>query len=278
MQVSRAKKKFHITMLFLCILLGTVIGIWTTSIQGQFLQTLGVSPIGALTIEPLLIITSFLLGVKISKAHKIVTSLFLVVLLSISMLTIVSMYTKKAYVALDTYKVNQQQAQSSSEVEKTINDTLKSLNERSVSAKRALQVIEKLQEQNKQTAERQKTDTFELQAIADTLSNIFRINQKTSIFIFAIFVSLAAVFAPSFLFFSAGMMLRTSGLFSISEIKEKIVRKPEPEDPQPKKKRGRPRKVKLGRPPKRNDESVKLPENIHLPDDLPEGTKILRVV
>jgi hypothetical protein len=276
---SQAHKKFHITMLVLCVLLGTIIACWTTYIQSQFLQTLGVNPIGALTIEPLLIVTSFLLGIKITRVHKLVTAVFLCLLLGVSMITIVSMYTKSAYVALDTNKVNQQLVASSSETEKVINETLKSLNERSVTAKSALKVIEKLQEQNKQTAARQQSGTLEIQAIVDTIARILHIENKVAILMFALFVSLAAVFSPSFLFFTAGMMLTSVGIFVTERGEEK--EKPKVIDPN-KPRRGRPPK-NLKRPrgrPRGSTKKKTIPEvvpDIKLPD-LSPGSKVIRVV
>jgi hypothetical protein len=280
---STAHKRFHVTMLVLCVLLGTIIACWTTYIQSQFLQTIGVNFLGALTIEPLLIVTSFLLGIKITKIHKIITAIFLVLLLGVSMLTITSMYTKHAYVALDTTKSNQQLVASSAETQKTINETLKSLNERSVTAKSALQVIEKLQEQQKATAALQQSGMLEIHAIVDTVASILHVENKVAILIFALFVSLAAVFAPSFLFFTAGMMLTSVGIFvTTNEVKEESKPERDPNKPRrgrppknTKRPRGRPKGSKKKKPI--TETVLEVPPEIKMPE-IPPGSKVIRVV
>lgn len=211
-KAGKIEKRINYIILAVSVLLGFSIAAWTTSIQAAFLETIGVSPWGALTIEPLLIITSFLLGLKITRTHRLVSSAFITILMSISLLCMVSMYTKKSYVTLEARKSHAELAGSSIESEKAIRRALDSLTDRQLSGKKTLQMVDRLQKQESRTEAHTEAAGSDIQAIVDTISGLLKIGDRGAILLFSILVSLSAVFSPSFLFFSAGMMIRNTGL------------------------------------------------------------------
>lgn len=211
---SRIEKITNIIILIISVVLGFAIATWTTGIQSQFFAQMGVSKWGAITVEPLLVLTSFILGIKSNGLHKTIAFFFMTLLLIVSMLTMVSMYTKKSFVAIRTSQVNVEISKSSDKTEELIRDSLKSLNERQASSKSTLKMVDKLQKQQDKTEKRKEGDMLELQAIIETLSTVLHVNQKVAVLLFSIFISLASVFSPSFLFFSAGMMIRSTGAFT----------------------------------------------------------------
>jgi len=208
------EKWLYTVILIICAILGIGISIWTTGVQAEFLAEMGVSRWGAMTIEPLLIIVSFLLGIKITKTHKVISMSFLVILFGISLITMVSMYTKRSFVTLETQKEKTLLGSKSTQSEEAIRNALSGLSERgTTSSKNIVKVIDQLQKQNDKTEKSVKSETLELQAIIETVSKLTGLKERDAVLFFAFFVSLAAVFSPSFLFFTAGMMLKSTGIF-----------------------------------------------------------------
>ncbi len=206
------RKKANYGIFGASVALGFAAAVWTTSLQAGFFKTIGVSPWGALTVEPLLIVASFLLGKGITRVHRIVSAGFILVLLCVSFSTICSMYTKSTYVALDSRQTHAEIERNSIEAEKTIRRSLDSLTDRQLSGKRTLQMIDRLQKQERRT-EAQATEaaaTSDIGAVADTISRLMGIGNRSAVFVFALLASLAATFASSYLFFSAGMMIGAS--------------------------------------------------------------------
>jgi len=200
--------------MIICLTLGTCIVVWVTGIQGQFLDQLGISKFGALTIEPLAVISSFLLGVKITRIHRVITLLFLVILFGVSLITVTSMYAKRSYVVLEQQSINKNLSSKSSKSEEVIANVVEKLGNRDeVSSKNISKIIGQLQKQQDKTDKRTESTTLELHSIIEVISSILHVTDKVAILIFSIFISLAAVFAPSFLFFSAGMMIQKTGIF-----------------------------------------------------------------
>ncbi len=213
--------------------LGFMIAVWTTTLQARFFNTIGISPWGALTVEPLLIVTSFLTGLRITRVHRLISVAFIVILLCVSFTCTVSMYTRASYVALDARRAHADIAGSSLEAEKTIRRSLDSLTDRQLSGKKTLAMIDRLQKQQRRT-EAQATEAAansDLQAVADTISKLLGgIDNRSAIFVFALLASFAATFAPSYLFFSAGMMLGAARQRD-TEIPERVTESDTPDAP-----------------------------------------------
>jgi hypothetical protein len=219
------EKNINKSLVVLSIILGTLVAFYTTSIQAQFFAELGVSKVAAITIEPLLILVSFLMGITISRWHKVIAFSFFLVLLLTSFITITSMYAKKSYSLIDKDKANISILEKSDKSEKIISDAVDRLSKRdNVSSKNVVKVIDQLQKQSKVAEVRTDSNVSELKSIIDIitrlLSNFFTINDRDAILIFSVLLSLAAVFSPSFLFFTAGMMLKSLGLMDDKEFKD----------------------------------------------------------
>jgi len=199
----------------ICFLLGTGISIWTTWLQSTFLETIGISPWGAITIEPLLIVVSFLLGIKISKSHSAISIIFMIVLSAVSFLTILSMFTSKSYNDIIQQEINSDRIESSQKNEDVIRDTLDSLKGRGIGSKSAIKIIDRLQKQ--ETVIIKKAEISEVSVVIDIISKFIGIGKEKAIFVFTILISLTTVFAPPFLFFSSGLILS-----QVSFLKKKI--------------------------------------------------------
>ena len=232
MKKNNIERNINIALVVLSILLGTVVGVYTTGIQAEFFKELGVSRLAAITVEPLLILVSFLLGIKISRWHKAIATAFFAILLITSFITITSMYAKKSYALVDRDKANIAILEKSNKSEEAIAKTLDRLSNREeVSSKNIVKVIDQLQKQQKTAEVRTDANVSELKSIIDIISKVLTIEDKNAILVFSILVSLAAVFAPSFLFFTAGMMLTTLGIVGESSfndwdglsLKQKII-------------------------------------------------------
>ena len=189
----------------ICFLLGTGISIWTTWLQSTFLETIGISPWGAITIEPLLIVVSFLLGIKISRGHSTLSIIFMIILSAVSFLTILSMFTSKSYNDIIQQEINSSRIESSQKNEDIIRDTLDSLKDRGVGSKSAIAIIDRLQKQ--ETTIIKKAEISEVSVVIDIISKFIGISKDKAIFVFTILISLTTVFAPPFLFFSSGLIL-----------------------------------------------------------------------
>lgn len=189
-----------------CITMGIAIAVWTTILQSNFLYTIGVSKLGAIAIEPLLIIVSFLIGFRISKIHQIVATVFILAITTVSLLTISSMYIQNVQREIYTMQATDQLIASSKSTQKLIQDSLSTLSSRGISSKSTIALVDRLQKQE-QTIKEQATTT-ELGIIATILANILTTSQEDAILIFTILISLVTAFAPSFLFFSAGLLIK----------------------------------------------------------------------
>lgn len=207
-----------------CIAMGIAIAIWTTILQSNFLYTIGVSKLGALTIEPLLIIVSFLIGFRISKIHQIVSAIFILAITTVSLLTISSMYIQNVQKEIYTMQANDQLIASSKQTQKLIQDSLATLSTRGISSKSTIALVDRLQKQE-QTITEQATTT-ELGIIATILANILTTSQEDAIMIFTILISLVTAFAPSFLFFSAGLLIKDYGSKDDKEVPIKKLGRP----------------------------------------------------
>jgi len=207
-----------------CITMGIAIAIWTTIMQSNFLSTIGVSKLGAIAIEPLLIIVSFLIGFRISKTHQVVSVIFIVAITTVSLLTISSMYIQNVQKELHTMQANSQIIDSSKQTQKLIQDSLATLSNRGISSRSTLALVDRLQKQE-QVITTQITTT-ELVVIATILANILTTSQEHAIMIFTILISLVTAFAPSFLFFSAGLLIKDYGMKDTKEVP--IVRRSRP--------------------------------------------------
>lgn len=210
-------KKF---LLSICLLLGLVISGWTTFLQSQFLTSIGVSPLGAIAIEPLLIITSFLIGFKISNWHKSISILFMVILTLVSMISILSMYLKTTYTEIAKIEQNKIRIEQVQQTEELIQNSLQSLTERKIGAKNTLKLIDKLQSQQQEV--NVKGTESELSSIIKILSTFLMLSPEKATLLFSVLISLATVFSPSFLFFSAGLIL-----LQIKEEKNHIIEEEE---------------------------------------------------
>lgn len=203
------EKYLNVSIVIICISLGIGVMTWTTGIQAAFMQAMGVSRWGAMTVEPLLVISSFLLGLNLAKWHRRITVIFLIVLFGISLLMMVSMYAKKSYLVIDQHRASQRLVSLGEDSEKEIRGALKGLSDRGTTAsKNIVKVIDQLQIQQKEIESNLKGEVVELRAIIDAIVLIIRVDEKIAVMIFSLFVSLAAVASPSFLFFSASMTLR----------------------------------------------------------------------
>lgn len=209
-----------------CIVMGIAIAIWTTLLQANFLRSIGVSKLGAIAIEPLLIVVSFLVGFRISKMHRIISSLFIIIITIVSLLTISSMYIQNVQKEIYTMQANADLIDSSKQTQKLIQDSLATLSNRGISSKSTIALVDRLQKQ--ENIIKEQATTTELGIIATILANILTTSQEHAIMIFTILISLVTAFAPSFLFFSAGLLIKD---YSMKDSKEV-----------PTAKRGRPRK------------------------------------
>ncbi len=232
MKKNNLERNTNIIIVVLSILLATVVAYYTTSIQAQFFNELGVPKLAAITIEPLLILVSFILGFKTTKLHKTIAFGFFIVLLLTSFITITSMYAKKSYALIDKDKANISILDKSNKSEKVITEAIDRLSKREeVSSKNIVKAIDQLQKQTKVAEVRADANVSELKSIIDIISKILTIEDKSAILLFSMFISLAAVFSPSFLFFTAGMMLNTLGIVGESSfndwddlsLKQKII-------------------------------------------------------
>ena len=188
------------------IILGIIIAIWTTYLQGMFFSNFGISPIGAIAVEPLLIITSFFIGYKITTPHKTISVIFITILTVVSFLTISSMFLKNSFIILENTKTNIERVQKLEQTENIIQNSLIDLTGRGASSKSTIKIIDRLQEQQKEVSK--KLDISELEAIIGVMSKYLRTTPEKAILIFSIFISLVTVFAPSFLFFTTGVLLK----------------------------------------------------------------------
>ena len=223
-----------------CIMMGIAIAIWTTILQSNFLHTIGVSKLGAIAIEPLLIIVSFLIGFRISKMHQIVSAIFIIAITTVSLLTISSMYIQNVQKEIHTMQANSQIIDSSKQTQKLIQNSLSTLSTRGISSKSTIALVDRLQKQ--ENIIKEQATTTELGIIATILANILTTSQEDAIMIFTILISLVTAFAPSFLFFSAGLLIKD---YSIKDSKEV-----------PTVERGRPRKpIKI-----KNDTPIASPQ------------------
>lgn len=208
---SNFDRNLNIFILIMCVVLGLLVAYFSTSVQANFFHELGVSRLAAFTIEPTLILVSFLLGIKISKVHKTIAFGFLCVLFLVSFISIVSMYSKKSFTIIEKNKVNQTLLSKSGKSEEIIADTIDRLSKRDdVSSKNIVKAIDQLQKQQTK-AEVRADEVSELKSIIDIISTLLTMQEKNAILLFAVLIALSAVFAPSFLFFSAGMMIRNLG-------------------------------------------------------------------
>jgi DNA-binding CsgD family transcriptional regulator len=212
---GKLERILNIAIIAVCLILGSAIVAWDTSIQAQFLKQIGVSEWGAITIEPLLVVASFLLGVRIKPIHRAIALGFLLILFGISLITVTSMYAQKSYIAIEQHAINENLAKRSTSSEDVIVKTLDKLGSREyVSSKNITKVIDQLQKQQEKTEKRSEPETLELKSIIDVISSLLHVDDKLAVLIFSFFISLSAVFSPSFLFFSAGMMMQNTGIFT----------------------------------------------------------------
>jgi len=209
------KKWLDKTLIFICLILGLMIATWTFTVQSAFFLELGVSAWGAVTVEPLIIVISFLLGTtKLPTWNKILGSCLLILLTIVSLSSMISMYTKHSYTVIDSSKASIAQLSTSAKNEELIRNSLQGLSERgTTSSKSITKAIDQLQKQQEKTEQIVKHDTLELKAIIETIAAVMRTTEKNAIFWFALFVSLAAVFSPSFLFYSASKMITNVGWY-----------------------------------------------------------------
>lgn len=195
-------KKF---ILSICLVLGIIIASWTTYLQSQFLSSIGISPLGAIAIEPLLIITSFLIGYKISNWHRVVSIAFMSILTVVSMTSILSMYLKNTYFEISQMEQNKVRIEQLQKNENLIQNSLSSLTERGIGSKNTLKLIDKLQTQ--QEVVNIKTNETELSSIIKVLSTFLMLSPEKATLLFSILISLATVFSPPFLFYSSGLLI-----------------------------------------------------------------------
>lgn len=203
-----------------CIILGLIIAVWTTHLQSLFLNSLGVSSFGAIAVEPLLIIVSFLIGYKISKPHRILSIIFITIITVVSLLTILSMYIKNTYKEIYINKVNIELVEKNKETQDLIQNSLKSLTDRGISSKSTIKLIDRLQKQEQIITD--KSEITELGITAAILSKLLNTQQETALLIFAVLISLVTAFAPSFLFFSSGLLINqlyNKNIIAIKNIK-----------------------------------------------------------
>lgn len=192
-------------ILFISIILGLGTAIWSVYLQSDFLKIIGVSPWGAITLEPILIVCSFLIGIKISKWHKFISSVFLILLFVISFATVSPIYLKNIYTEIKNTEVNQTRIEQTQKTEDSIRESFDSLSQRGLGAKNTLKIIDKLQKQ--QEIVDQKVIKTELNSIIEILTTFFYLSPRNSTFLFSILISLSAVFSPAFLFFSSGLVI-----------------------------------------------------------------------
>jgi len=192
-------------LISVCLLLGVFIAAFLTTLQATFLQTIGISKFGAIALEPVLVIASFLIGIKVSMPHRLLSFIFLI-LISIGSLTAVSsIYTKHLFMELEDKEINAERLESHKKSEEVIRDALDNLVHRGASSKSTIKIIEGLKEQQQNIKEVK--DITEVQAIGNTLSVIFKMEPYNAILMFGILLSIITVFAPSFLLFSSGLMI-----------------------------------------------------------------------
>ena len=223
-------RNLNIFILICCVALGLTVAFFSTSIQARFFEELGVSWIAAFTIEPTLIIVSFLLGIVITKTHKTVAFIFLVILFVVSFISIVSMYSKKSFTLIEKNKITQNILSKSGKSEEIISNTIDKLSKRdNVSSKNIVKAIDQLQKQQDKATIKSEENVSELKGIIDVISMLLTIDEKRAILLFSVLIALSAVFAPSFLFYSAGMMVKKLNVveeredFSDLSLKQKIV-------------------------------------------------------
>ena len=188
-----------------CIALGLLISGWATYLQSEFLSILGVSKFGALSIEPLLIVCSFLIGFKISKSHRLVSIALMSVLTIVSLTTILSTYLTKTNAELEAYRNNQIRIEQSAKNETLIRNTVERFNNKNLSSKNTVAAIKELREQEKSVET--KNVKSELVCTIEILSKSLMMSPERATFLIAFLLSLTAVLSPSFLFFSAGLIL-----------------------------------------------------------------------
>lgn len=205
-----------------CVLMGVALAVWTTTLRAKFLGSIGVNPFGAIAIEPLLIIVSFLIGYKISRWHQVVSGVFIIIITIVSLLTISSIYIQSVQKEIYTMVTNSQLIDSSKQTQQIIQNSLKSLSERGMSSKSTIALVDRLQKQEQTIQEQAKVT--ELGIIANVLSNILTTSQERAITIFTILISLVTAFAPSFLFFSAGLLTRSGTKVGAAKPKDKKVK------------------------------------------------------
>jgi len=63
--------------------------------QANFLEAIGINKWGAMSLEPILLTCGFLLNRKITKTHRVIIILFMIVLYIVSSLIMVNMYSLK---------------------------------------------------------------------------------------------------------------------------------------------------------------------------------------
>lgn len=196
-------KKIVILVSFL---IGSSVIFWLTLLQAEFLHSIGVSKWAAIAIEPSLVLVSLLLGFKISKGHRFVSFILLVLLFVVSLVATSSLYTRHLFTEIEQQKVNTVDVKSSRQNEKVMRDALDELVHRGASSKTTLAIMSKLESQQQITQEKAKAT--ELSSIVRIIVVLSNMEPDKALIGFALLISCTTVSIPSFCFFSIGLLLK----------------------------------------------------------------------